>query len=50
MTQEFSPLQTHLDQAQEGALKDNYTMTLGELSAAESELLKITQTLPSSQE
>jgi hypothetical protein len=50
MTQEFSPLQTHLDQAQEGALKDNYTMTLSELSAAESELLKITQTLPSSQE
>jgi hypothetical protein len=50
MTQGFSPLQTHLDQAQEGALKDNYTMTLRELSAAESELLKITQILPSSQE
>jgi hypothetical protein len=50
MTQEFSPLQTHLDQAQEGALKDNYTMTLRELSAAESELFKIIQTLPSGQE
>ena len=50
MTQEFSPLQTHLDRAQEGALKDNYTMTLRELSAAESELLKIIQILPSSQE
>jgi hypothetical protein len=50
MTQEFSPLQTHLDQTQEGALKDNYTMTLRELSAAESELFKIIQTLPSGQE
>jgi hypothetical protein len=50
MTQEFNPLQTHLDKAQEAALKDNHTMTLRELSAAESELLKITQTLPSSQE
>ena len=50
MTQEFDPLQTHLDQAQEAALKDNHTMTLRELRAAESELFKITQTLPSSQE
>jgi hypothetical protein len=50
MTQEFNLLQTHLDQAQEAALKDNHTMTLRELSAAESELFKITQTLPSSQE
>src|SRR5918994_6925575 len=48
ITQEFNPLQTHIDQAQEEALKDNQTGTTGELSAAESELLKITETLPSS--
>ena len=50
MTQEFNPLQTYIDQAQEAALKDDHTRMLEELSAAESELLKITQTLPSSQE
>ena len=50
MTQEFNPLQTHIDQAQEAALKDEHTRTLEELSAAESELLKITQMLPPSQE
>ena len=50
MTQEFNPLQTHIDQAQEAALKNDHTRMLEELSAAESELLKITQTLPSSQE
>ena len=49
-TQEFTPLQTHIDRAQEEALKDNHTRTLEELSAAESELLKITQMLPSGQE
>ena len=49
-TQEFDPLQTHLDQAQEEALKGDHTRTLEELSAAESELLKITQMLPSDQE
>jgi hypothetical protein len=49
MTQ-FNPLQTHIDQAQEAALKDEHTRTLEELSAAESELLKITQMLPPSQE
>jgi hypothetical protein len=48
ITQEFNPLQTHIDQAQEEALKDNQTGTTGELSAAESELLKITEILPSS--
>jgi hypothetical protein len=48
ITQEFNPLQTHIDQAQEEALKDNQTGTTKELSAAESELLKITETLPSS--
>jgi hypothetical protein len=50
MTQEFNPLQTHIDQAQEAALKDEHTKTLEELNAAESELLKITQMLPPSQE
>jgi hypothetical protein len=50
MTQEFNPLQTHIDQAQEAALKDDHSRMLEELSAAESELLKITQILPSSQE
>jgi hypothetical protein len=50
MTQEFNPMQTHIDQAQEAALKDEHTRTLEELSAAESELLKITQMLPPSQE
>ena len=46
MTQEFNPLQTHIDQAQEAALKDEHKKTLEELNAAESELLKITQMLP----
>jgi hypothetical protein len=50
ITQEFNPLQTHIDQAQEEALKDDHTRTMEELSAAESELLKITQRLPSSPE
>jgi hypothetical protein len=50
ITQEFDPLQTHIDQAQEEALKGDQERTMVELSAAESELLKITQTLPSSQE
>ena len=50
MTQEFNPLQTHIDQAQEAALKDEHTKTLEELNAAESELLKITRMLPPSQE
>jgi alpha-N-acetylglucosamine transferase len=50
ITQEFNLLQTHIDQAQEEALKGDHERTMAELSAAESELLKITQTLPSSQE
>lgn len=50
MTQEFNPLQNHIDRAQEAALKDNHTGTEGELNAAESELLTIIQMLPSSQE
>ena len=47
MTEQFDPLQTHIDQAQETALKNEHTKILEELNAAESELLKITQTLPS---
>lgn len=50
ITQEFNLLQTHIDQAQEEALKGDHERTMVELSAAESELLKITQTLPSSPE
>jgi hypothetical protein len=50
ITQEFSPLQIHIDRAQETALKDNHTGTLDELRAAESELSTIIQMLPSSQE
>jgi hypothetical protein len=50
MTDELNPLQTHIDRAQETALKDNHTGTLEELTAAESELFMIIQMLPSSQE
>jgi hypothetical protein len=50
LTQEFSLLQTHIDQAQEEALKGDQARTLEELNVAESELLKITQILPSTQE
>lgn len=49
MTEEFNPLQTNIDRAQETALKDNHTGTLEELSAAESELFTIIQMLPSGQ-
>ena len=50
MTDEFNPLQTHIDRAQETGLKDNHTGTLEESSAAESELFTIIQMLPSNQE
>jgi hypothetical protein len=50
ITQEFNPLQTHIDQAQEEALKGEQARTLEELNAAESELLKITKMLPSTLE
>lgn len=49
MIEEFNPLQTHIDQAQETALKDNHTGTLEELNAAESELTTISKLLPSGQ-
>jgi hypothetical protein len=48
ITQEFSLMQTHIDRAQETALKDNRTGTLEELRVAESELSSIIQLLPSS--
>jgi hypothetical protein len=47
MTEEFSPLQNHINRAQETALKDNHTGILQELGAAESELSAIVQPLPS---
>ena len=47
MTEQFNPLQTNIDRAQETALKDNHKGTLEELSAAESELFTIIQMLPS---
>ena len=50
ITQEFNLLQTHIDQAQEEALKGARARTVEEVSAAESELFKITQMLPSGQE
>jgi hypothetical protein len=50
MTREFSPLQTHIDRAQETALRGDHTETLEELRAAESELSTIIQMLPSRQE
>jgi hypothetical protein len=49
MTEEFNPLQTNIDRAQETGLKDNHTGTLEELNAAESELFTIIQMLPSGQ-
>ena len=49
MTDELNPLQTHIDRAQETALKDNHTGTLEELNAAESELITISKLLPSGQ-
>jgi hypothetical protein len=48
MTQEFNPLQNHIDQAQEAALKDEHSRAMEEIIAAESELHKITQRLPPS--
>jgi hypothetical protein len=50
MTDEFSPLRTHIDRAQETALKDNHTGTMKELTAAESELFTIIRMLPSNRE
>jgi K+-sensing histidine kinase KdpD len=50
ITEQFKPLQTHIDQARGAALKNNHTETLEEINSADSELLKITQELPPSEE
>ena len=48
--EQFKPLQTHIDQARGAALKNDNTQTLEEINSADSELLKITQELPPSEE
>jgi hypothetical protein len=48
--EQFKPLQTHIDQARGAALKNDNTQTLEEINSADSELLKITQELPDSEE
>jgi hypothetical protein len=50
ITEQFKPLQTHIDEARGAALKDDHTKTLEEINSADSELLKITQELPASEE
>jgi hypothetical protein len=50
ITDQFKPLQTHIDEARGAALKDDHTKTLEEINSADSELLKITQELPASEE
>lgn len=50
ISEQFKPLQTHIDQARAAALKNDHTQTLEEINSADSELLKITQELPASEE
>jgi hypothetical protein len=50
ITEQFKPLQTHIDQARGAALKNDHTKTLEEINSADSELLKITQELPAGEE
>ncbi len=50
ITEQFKPLQTHIDEARAAALKNDHTKTLEEINSADSELLKITQELPASEE
>ncbi len=50
IAEQFEPLQTHMDQARGAALKNDNTQTLEEINSADSELLKITQELPASEE
>ena len=50
ITEQFKPLQTHIDQARGAELKNNHTGTLEEINSADSELLNITQELPPSEE
>ena len=48
--EQFKPLQTHIDQARGAALKNDHTQTLEQINSADSELLKIIQELPASEE
>jgi hypothetical protein len=50
ITEQFKPLQTHIDQGRGAVLKNDHTKTLEEINSADSELLKITQELPSSED
>ena len=50
ITEQFKSLQTHIDQGRGAILKSDYTKTLEEINSADSELLKITQQLPPSEE
>lgn len=50
ITEQFKPLQTHIDEARGAALKNDHTKTLEEINSADSELLKITQELPANEE
>lgn len=50
ITEQFKSLQTHIDQGRGAVLKNDYTKTLEEINSADSELLKIAQELPSSEE
>jgi uncharacterized membrane protein YfhO len=50
ITEQFKSLQTHMDQGRAAVLKNDHTKTLSEINSADSELLKITQELPSSEE
>jgi hypothetical protein len=49
ITEQFKSLQTHMDQGRAAVLKNDHTKTLSEINSADSELLKITQELPSSE-
>jgi hypothetical protein len=50
ITEQFKPLQTHIDQGRGAVLKNDHIKTLEEINSADSELLKITQELPSSED
>jgi hypothetical protein len=50
ITEQFKSLQTHIDQGRAAILKNDQTKTLEEINSADSELLKITQELPRSEE
>jgi hypothetical protein len=50
ITEQFKSLQTHIDQGRGAELKNDHTKTLEEINSADSELLKITQELPSSED